>query len=813
MKKYLVAPLLVVLLLFGQPWALAQNQSIDSNKEQSGPAVVTASATTMEADSTTRVPVDTIFDKKSYQVESVADSLEYDKTRNLLIAKGNVVLSYQDIKITSDYAELDTQTNKATARGHVIIFNKDEPTLKGSEVYYDFKTHHGNFPDGRFVSLPWRGTGVEVEQKKEGLHTIKNCSVTTCGSENPNYEFKAKQATVYAGDKIVVRNVWLYVMGKKVLWVPYMVIPLNLPSIPFNVTAGHNSRFGYYAGLMKGYYINKHLSGQLYGDWRERKGFGAGLRQRYNFDKWAKGDIKLYWTQDKKAPTPGHLDLSGRENPYEQTSDRDRGRISWRHRTDFNPGTHLIMRYHRVADEYFLQDFFHRESRNEIQPSSFVTLTHNTEKYGVLVHNEKKMNNYEETIEHLPEIRADFKNQPVLINGLNNQSQASFDNMSMRFGRTGNNADVVRGDLGTQFNYPVNWKELKVMPFTGMRTTYYSRDQQGDDGHLRLVANQGVDIREHFYKLMPISSDRLGIEINQLRHVFEPNSRIEGIETTLDPKRLNQFDSVDTYGNTMRLQFGMDNKLQTKRVVGGALQRVDVVSMNTFVRYDYQPLDRRGSAFTALVNEVTLRPYSWLLYESKMENDIGRKQINKFSQDLIFSRDRWRLTFGHRYVNSDQLYREGATGEMHGYSPVNGNQPGYAPNYSKQMGNETTSGNQIIFAGEYTINPRWMVAGYTRWNATHATFEEWQVSATRNLGCDLLLDFGFNVRDSLIENSNQEVFFNLRMQSMPGIHLSTGSNRATISDPRIGRTVDGANEQGGFSSSYSSRYSPDAYLY
>ena len=35
-------------------------------------------------------------------------------------AKGNVVLSHGDTQLTADYAELDTQTNKAMARGHVI---------------------------------------------------------------------------------------------------------------------------------------------------------------------------------------------------------------------------------------------------------------------------------------------------------------------------------------------------------------------------------------------------------------------------------------------------------------------------------------------------------------------------------------------------------------------------------------------------------------------------------------------------------------------------------------------------------------------
>jgi hypothetical protein len=127
--------------------------------------------------------------------------------------------------------------------------------------------------------------------------------------------------------------------------------------------------------------------------------------------------------------------------------------------------------------------------------------------------------------------------------------------------------------------------------------------------------------------------------------------------------------------------------------------------------------------------------------------------------------------------------------------------------------NQPVDGNQLVFEGRYKINPRWDVAGYARWNATHSIFEEWQISATRNLGCDLFFDFGFDMRDSLIDNTNQELFFKLRMQSFQGIHLGTGVNQATIGDPRIGSTVDGGSTQGVMASSYSARYSPDAYLY
>src|SRR5689334_17960068 len=83
------------------------------------------------------LPIENIYDDRDTQVETVADSLEYQKEQKKVIAKGNVVITHGSEKITADYAEVDRETKLAFAKGHVIVFQGESAVAKGEEIYYD----------------------------------------------------------------------------------------------------------------------------------------------------------------------------------------------------------------------------------------------------------------------------------------------------------------------------------------------------------------------------------------------------------------------------------------------------------------------------------------------------------------------------------------------------------------------------------------------------------------------------------------------------------------------------------------------------
>jgi len=105
------------------------------------------------------------------------------------------------------------------------------------------------------------------------------------------------------------------------------------------------------------------------------------------------------------------------------------------------------------------------------------------------------------------------------------------------------------------------------------------------------------------------------------------------------------------------------------------------------------------------------------------------------------------------------------------------------------------SGHLFVFETRYEFNPLWTAHGHVQWDAEESELEEWQVGATRDLH-DFILDFGYNVRNSSLRNSNKEIYFNFSMKAFPILSLRSGAGRATFADPRIGETVSGANIYG-----------------
>ncbi|HTL47010.1 MAG TPA: LPS assembly protein LptD [Verrucomicrobiae bacterium] len=705
------------------------------------------------------LPIENIYDDRDTQVETVADSLEYQKEQKKVIAKGNVVITHGSEKITADYAEVDRETKLAFAKGHVIVFQGESAVAKGEEIYYDFGKHSGNFPQGSLISYPWHCTGSDLKKVNQDTATAVDAVFTTCKGDKPPYEVHAKKVTIHDNDKMVARNVTIYSMGRPIFWWPYLVVPLQNRSMPFSVVAGYNDKFGAYVETKKGYSINRYLWGHLLADVHGKRGFGGGSDLSYDFGQYAHGEIRGYWTQDKEAPVPGG------ENPFSQTENRDRGRLSWWHRTDFDEYSNIQLRYHRLADEVFLQDFFEKEFRSEIEPQSFVTLTKNSPNYGFLVHATKKMNTFETLVEKLPEVRFDWKNQPLgIVPNVYYQNQTSYANLAKRYSRASHNEDVQRFDHFSEWSMPMKVKDIKVTPFLNARGTYYSREAQSDDDHFRTVGGWGLDVRNQYYKTFETQFDVAGIEVNRLRHVIEPYVTYEAFRSSVSDEKLDHFDQIDTIDDQDVVTLGFENRLQTKRVVRGRMQRVDLVSYNTYLSMSPNPGNvEKGASLITLGQEIVLRPYDWLQYELRYEHDFIRSEPHAFTQDFILRKgEKIRLLFGERLA-ADTVESEGT--------------------------------HQFVFEGLYTLNDRWKVGGYIRWEAVEMDLEEWQVTATRDFDC-LLLDFGYNVRNSSIRSGNKELFFNLRLKHYPNYALRGGSNRASFSEPRIGETVNGANQFG-----------------
>ena len=715
------------------------------------------------------------------EVDTSADSLQYLKEEQKLIAKGNVVFSYRDIELTADQAEIKSDTKEAHAEGHVVLRRKGKTTISGDEVFFNFENNQGFFPDGRFFEFPWYGYGEKMEQVSKKKLRADNVSITSCDLPSPHYDVKASHADFYPGDKIVARNVVFRILEVPVFWLPYLVIPLNNP--PFEVNPGYSNEWGAFVLVSKGFAINEHVYGKLHADWYSERGFGYGADINYHFKDLGLGQIKLYGIDDHRSPN------QRASNPFNDRSEDYRGRVSWKHKMRIDPLTTMQLQWHEISDERFLQDFFEREHREEISPQSFVTITRNANDYSLLTHFEKRTNRFQTVAERLPEVVFTWLRKPLFGTNFYYTHEDGLVNFNQTKAFSADGPNTVQFYTDHELSYPFRFlNAYNFNPYINYREDYFTKSREKEDGIARVVAGAGFDVRTRFYKTWNYEGKFLGIDLHQLRHIMEPLIQFNSIQyASVDPSKLVVTGRGDQLDNYDFVTFGVENRIQTKRYVQGVgYQRVDLVSFNAFLDYSFGPgsdlLRTRANKFTDARFETILRPYDWFALRADTNYDFVDREIFTHNTDFIFDPGRFRITLSHRYVN-DRSHDPRLVDNLEVAFPhLTRDDPG--------------SDHQVTMDVVYDLNQYWDVGGYVLWIINDNILEEWELRAQRDLH-DWLLDFGFNVRNSERTSSkhelNKEVFVQLRLKALPDIELKTG-HRANFVDSRIGRTVSGSNE-------------------
>ncbi|MBI4430528.1 MAG: LPS-assembly protein LptD [Candidatus Omnitrophica bacterium] len=693
-------------------------------------------------------------------VEVAGDKLEYLRDQEKVIAEGNVIVSYEGVSLTCDRVEVLTKENKAYAEGHVVLY-RGQDVFRGDKVFYDFESSVGSFPDGYFGDPPWYTGGEKIEQVNKDKIEVYNGTVTSCDLDRPHYALTAKRLTIYPGDKVIARNVVFRILGRPVFWWPYYVLSLENREPPIEISPGHSRRFGLYVLTTKGIAINKYVSGKLHADWMNKRGYGAGLELTYNFEELFEsnkllgtGDIKTYAIKDHHSPNP----LASSPFAEKNLMTEDRGRFSWRHRSQLDRYTDLKIHWHELSDEFFLRDFFLREFREEATPKSFITFTRNTQRYGLITEIVKRTNRFQGEAEKFPEVRFNWKTSEIADLGIYYQNEEVFSVLNSKTARSAEDTDVVRGHTFHQINYPRRFFRFDFNPFLNWEGTYWSKGvSKGFEDRKHIVRRTwggGNEVTTRYFRIFDVKGSFLGIKADQIRHVIQPSFKYTFTrQVTLEDNKILQLDTIDTRNTGDVLTFGLENKIQTKRMVKGKIQRVDIVSLGTSLTYDMTHNIAGGAKWTGWGHSVQLRPYQWVSLEWTGTVDMIRDRWTNSNTDMIINYRNLYVIFGHRYLQE--------------------------------------SSSLVTMDVNYWLNARWAVGFYWRHEFDENQAQEVEVRLTRDLH-DWLLDFGFNSKRNDSEDVHaHEAFIELTLKAYPKRSLKSGSRRTTAR-PRIGETVSGA---------------------
>ncbi len=535
--------------------------------------------------------------------------------RKLAVAEGDVEVVFENTLITCDRMTLFTDTHDVYAEGRVRL-EEGAQVFRGEMVHYNLDTKKGRFLQGTVSAPPWHEHGRSVEHIAEGVYQVTPGYITSCEFEPPHFKFAGQRAIVFSGEKLArVRSAAVIVDQLPFLYLPFLTVADR--QTPFFLIPGKRKPWGSYA--LGGYRYkvpgtDAH-QGTVKLDWREHFGWGTGLDHQFDNQRMGKGLLKLYYNPDPNDTEPPSALPNGAE--------ADRYRILWRHTWRPLTDTTVITDLQEYSDVNFRKEFLFREEFvDEDVAESFVSSVTNTEQYALTAVGRKRLNRFQSVTEELPRVTMDIRKTPIGQTRFFSETKFDAANLNSKTANSGEDTEAIRADWFEQVSYALGLlRPLEVTPRAGVRQTYYSKDKQthgreADDAILSGQFSGGVDTSLKLFRVFPLTTNVLGLNINQLRHVLTPSVGYSYVHEPTVSNDLLNFALAASPLN--QLSFGLENKLQTKRPgPTGRPQTVELARLLASVPYTFAGSGNKGGGeLGSWEFDLELYPWSWLRVES-----------------------------------------------------------------------------------------------------------------------------------------------------------------------------------------------------
>jgi len=648
--------------------------------------------------------------KKAAPIVVQGDRVEYLNEQKKIEATGNVNVTYGDVKLTCDRITVFTDTKTGQCEGNVKIVQLDK-SFEGQKIEYNFENKTGKITDGSVQAAPVYGHANEVDKKSDEEVDLKEGYVTTCDSVNPHYRIRAKEVEFYMNEKIVAKNVFIYVGGTPVMYLPYFIQPITDVKTKVTLVPGYTGDWGYYVLGAYRYYLSEQCKGYLRLDYRTKKGLGEGIDYNFNTDKLGEGNLRYYYTKENNSLVV---------NPT--APERERYRFQYKHTIDFDERTQGTMEFNKLRDKDMIKDYFFAEVEDGWSPDNYVSVINHNNNYSVQVLARKRFDEFFTVVERQPEVKLQVYNQKLWDTPLYYQNTMSLVSLDKVYETDLNTQreQALRYDTAHRISYVTKlFKFLYTTPYVGTQQTFYSQNRFGDHDLMREIYEYGVDFSTKFYRIFDTKSEKL--DVNQLRHVVSPTIGFHHRQQpSISPTNLHQFDDIDALDYENLIAIGVENKLQTRRGGPDSLESFDLARLLITTNYLYRlkkgNLESKGEGkFDTITYDLELNPFSWISAKTTIDQKVKdyefSKSIKHATTDIVYQcADKWDLGLGHIYD-----------------------------------GNQGSKASQFTTEVNYKINKDWGLRIYERMDAHKKTWEEQEYTIYKDLHCwlgELTLNFG-----------------------------------------------------------------------
>ena len=305
-----------------------------------------------------------------------AKSLSYDQKEKTYRAQGDVEIVRGDQVLSAQEAIYNQKTGIAKMSGRVRL-KSGEDVLVGERGEFHLKEQTGRIENGCLFLKQnhYFLRGGTMEKTGKNTYVIKNCRLTTCNGENPDWSITGSEVRVTIEGYGKVKNAAFRVKGWPFLYVPYMIFPAKTKRqtglLPPRL--GYSTRNGADIEIPFFWAISDQSDATLYERYLSKRGLLQGLEFRYAVGSESEGSFLLDFLRDKKEEKdmrdPDELELS----PYERNN-QNRFWFRGRADQDLSLGVKARLDVDLVSDQDYLREFqeglFGGEARPDLSESS-----------------------------------------------------------------------------------------------------------------------------------------------------------------------------------------------------------------------------------------------------------------------------------------------------------------------------------------------------------------------------------------------------------------------------------------------------------
>jgi len=623
-----------------------------------------------------------------------ADEMNFNQKTDQYIAKGNVIISKKDRKLTADFVRLNQKTNDAVAIGQVMMIVGDD-VLTGDRMEINLKTETGVVYSGTifFKENHFYIKGAKIQKIGKQSYAGDDVSVTTCDGESPDWKVTARhlEVTVEGYGKASHAAVW----AKKlpVLYSPYLLFPIKRKRQTGLLAPGfgYSDRKGFEYTQPFFWAVNDYSDATFYGRFMADRGLMAGAEYRYLLTEDSKGMATFnYLNDDKVDDGTGNSSKDwGYTEDNELRPNSERYWFTTKTDQELPYGFAAKLDIDIVSDQDYLYefrdgfmgfrkhyDYYYDEFGRDLDEYDDTTrknsLTVNKtwsdySLYGkvlwyddVIQRRWKDTNN---TLQQLPQIGFEASKQRLLNSVFFWELESEYMNFFREDGDTGQRVDIY-----PRFSIPFKVKRyVTIEPSLGLRETLWFAQEwheadddsaKRDDFFDRGLYDAELDISSEVYRIMDFNS--FGVE--KIKHIIRPKITY-GFTPEKSQDELPDFDSTDRIDEENKITYSITNTLISKSIadLGGASDDINeenpIYTYHQFFRfliqqsYDIIEADENDAEpFSSIYGEIEFEPNqyfsmetdtSWSVYDSKLENyniaaNISDKRNDRLSFEYRF---------------------------------------------------------------------------------------------------------------------------------------------------------------------------------